>query len=222
MTAKGDFFPRRINDHVPDMQYAADVRFGGIGTIVIPAPAAPDSDGILAAQSIATAVDASSFLGTLTAAAMSKFGRNVTAVASGAATSKVTVYGKDYLGQPMVEELTLAGTVTVKGKKAFKYIDRITAGVTAATTIDVGWGDVLGLPYKSQKLISILVDNEVPGSSGTFVGGLASGTAQSATTDDPRGTYAPHSSQVPDGDRDYELTIIHDTSNLHGDAHYFA
>lgn len=222
MTAKGDYFPRRINDHVPNMQYAADVRFGGFGTIVIPAPAAADADGILDGVSIASAGSTTTFADAYTDDVMAKFGRNVTVVASGAATSKVTVYGKDYLGQPMVEELTLNGTTPVPGKKAFRYIDEIAFGATAATTIDVGWGNVLGLPYKSQKLISELVNKEVPSNAGTFVDGAATGHASSLTSDDPRGTYAPHSSQLPNGAREYELSFMHDTDNLHGDPHYYA
>jgi hypothetical protein len=66
------------------------------------------------------------------------FGRNITVVASGAATSNVTVYGKDYMGQPMTESFTLNGATPVVGRKAFKWVDRITAGITAATTINVG------------------------------------------------------------------------------------
>lgn len=221
MTAKGSFFPRRINDHVPNMQYAADVRFGGMGTVIIPAPAALDADGILVAQSIATAGSTSTFAATLTDAAMAKFGRNVTVIASGAATSTVTVRGKDYLGQPMVEQLTLNGAATVAGKKAFKWIDKVDWGATAATTINVGWGNVLGLPYKSQKLISELVNKEVP-AAGTFVDGLTGGTAQSVTSDDTRGTYTPAAGVVPDGTREYELTIMHDYDNLHGDPQFYS
>lgn len=222
MTAKGDFFPRRINSHVPNMKYAADVRFGGVGTILIPAMVAADTDGILDGQSIATADDTTTFVTGYDPDMMGKFGRNVTVVASGAATSTVTVRGKDYLGQPMVETLTLNGTSAVAGKKAFKYIDSIAWGATAGTTIDVGYGNVLGLPYKSQKLVSELVNKEVPANAGAIVDGAATGHTASATSDDPRGTYAPHSSQVPNGSKAYELTIMHDTDNLHGDAHYYA
>lgn len=221
MTAKGDFFPRRINDYVPNMQYAADVRFGGLGTIRIPAPIVADPDGILAGVSIATAVDTTAFEATLTEDAMSKFGRNVTVVASGAATSNVTVYGKDYLGQPMVESFTLNGSTPVVGLKAFRYIDRITAGVTAATTIDVGWGARLGLPYRLIDAVKEVVDQTVAANAGTFVNAVAIGTSHSATTGDPRGTYQPHSSNVPNGSRNYDLTCLWDTTQLHGEPHFF-
>lgn len=223
MTAKGTYFPRRINQHVKLMQYAADVRFGGMGTIKIPTPLAADADGILNDQSIATAGNTGTFLSTYADSddAMSKFGRNVVVVASGAATSKVTVRGQDYLGQAMSEELTLNGTTTVAGKKAFRWVDKIEWGATAAVTVDVGWGNVLGLPYRSLKILSELVDKVVP-TAGTFVAAPAVGVAQTLTSADPRGTYTPHTSVVPDGNRSYELTFMHDTQNLHGDEHFYA
>lgn len=222
MTAKGDFFPRRINSHVPLMQYAADVRFGGIGEIVIPAPATADADAIYDALAGSAAVTAVNY------EMDAKFGRNVGVTASAAtgANSTMIVRGKDYLGQPMMETITVTnanGTTQQVGKKAFKWIDSLEVGVaTTGATFDVGTGVVLGLPYKSQKLLSELVDKEVPGNAGAIVDGAATGHTSSATSDDPRGTYAPHSSQVPNGSKEYTLTIVHDRANLHGDAHYYA
>lgn len=222
MTAKGEFFPRRINSHVPNMQYAADVRFGGLGTIEIPNTVAAAASGILSALSIAVALTTTEFVDGFSGDKMGKYGRNVTVVASGAATSTVTINGKDYLGQPMTEVLTLTGAVAVAGKKAFKHIDSVVNGVTAATTINLGYGNVLGLPYRLIQSDLETVDKAKPASAGTFVAGLASGTVQSGITGDPRGTYAPHSSVAPDGARDYSITGLWDVSNLHGDAHYSA
>lgn len=222
MTAKGTFFPRRINDHVPNMQYAADVRFGGLGTVVIPAPSA-------AATFVAALAGGASAVTPVNATNDAKFGRNVTVTASAAtgADATIIIRGKDYLGQPMVEQITVTnanGTTTQVGKKAFKYVDSLEVGTPAdgSQTFAIGWGNVLGLPYKSQKLISELVNKEVPTNPGALVDGLATGSAQSATSDDPRGTYAPASQNVPNGAREYELTIMHDYDNLHGDAHYYA
>lgn len=219
MTAKGDFFPRRINDHVPNMQYAADVRFGGVGTIVIPAPRS--------AATLVAALSGNAGVTHVNFELDGKFGRNVTVTASAAtgAASGVTVRGKDYLGQPMVEFIAVAngdGTTAKVGKKAFKWIDSLEVSVaTTGATFAIAEGNVLGLPYKSQKIISELVNKEVPANAGTFVDGIATGATQSTTSDDPRGTYAPHSSVVPNGSREYELTIMHDYDNLHGDAHFY-
>lgn len=220
MTAKGTFFPRRINAHVPNMEYAADVRFGGLGTIDIPAPVSKTDYLLVDGFSIAAAGATPVLLHDGDTGA--KFGRNLTVVASGAATSNVTVRGKDYLGQPMVESFTLAGTTAVVGKKAFKYVESIDYGITASTTIDIGIGDVLGLPYRLEKEVMVLVDHASPASAGTFVAGLARGATQSATTGDPRGTWTPSAATIPDGSRSYELTAKWDVGNLHGDKHFYA
>lgn len=222
MTARGDFFPRRVNNWFASAKYAQDVGEDGLCRVRIPAMIALDADGILAAESIATAVDTTTFAsayddGDVTV--MGKFGRNVTVVASGAATSTVTIYGADYLGQPMMETLTLNGTTPVLGVKAFRYVTRITAGTTGGTTINVGWGNALGLPYKAQKLDAEFVSGVVP-TAGAIVAGSAA--TQTATSADPRGTYAPHSSVLTDGTRYYDVVIYADNQNLYGVQHYFA
>ncbi len=219
MTAKGTFFPKRTNDHVPNMQYAADVHLGK-GGIVIPAMPAASADGILAAHDIATAGATDVLADTYSDASMGKFGRNVKVVASGAATSKVTVHGRDYLGQLMSEELTLNGTTAVLGKKAFASVHAVEYGATAATTIDLGWGDVLGLPYKVIEVDHELVNGAVPSNAGTVIAGLANDTDATATNADTRGTYKPHSSVVPNGSREYKLTALWDDSNLHGNVQF--
>lgn len=229
MTAKGDYFPRRINDWVPNMVYAADVRAAdGMGTIDIPAPAAA-SGNIIAAALAANAVVGTEMFTTGPYQIDAKFGRNVTLTAS-AATGATAVYrirGRDYLGQPMYEDITVAnadGTTPKIGVKAFKWIESIKPfGVTAAAavTLAVGTGTVLGLPYKLLKLISELVSKAVPANAGTVVAGLATGTAQTGTTADTKGTYAPHSSVVPDGVRTYKITAMWDKGNLHGDKQAF-
>lgn len=218
MTAKGDFFPRRVNMWFSGANYAADVRTDGFGIIDIPAPVAADADGILDGTSIATAVDTTTFASTYTDEVMGKFGRNVTVVASGAATSTVTVHGHDYLGQPMQETLTLNGAVSVVGVKMFRHVNRVVAGVTAATTIDVGWGNVLGLPYKLLKSDAEFVSGAVPADAGTLTAG--NDTTVSATTSEPRGKYAPHANNVPNGTRTYRIAGYWDKDNLYGIAHY--
>lgn len=230
MTARGDFFPKRLSQYVRNMRYAADVRDEGYGSLDLQkfskiqsqtAIVAADVDGIMAAQSIAAAAGTSSavFADTYSDEKMGKFGRNVTVTASGAATSDVTVYGFDYLGQEMAEKFVLAGATTVAGKKAFGAITRVDFGNTAGVTINVGWGNVLGLPYKCLRLFGEIVDGIVP-TAGTFVPGVM--VPQTLTSGDPRGTWTPHTSVSPNGERFYNLQILADTRNLHGDAHVIA
>jgi hypothetical protein len=149
-------------------------------------PIAAVAAGVLSAQSIAAAVDTSTFLSDT---ADAPFGRNITVVASGAATSNVTIYGKDYLGQGISESFTLTGAAPVLGLKAFKWIDRITAGITAGTTINVGFGTKLGLPYRMSNVMEETA-NGAEATIGTFVAGVLT-DPQTSTTGDPRGTYVP-------------------------------
>lgn len=216
---------RGVNYYVPKLDYAVDVGLDGLCRADLGVPVALDADGILAAQSIATAGAATTFAAAYNAianAGLAKYGRNVTVVGSGAATSTVTVYGLDYLGQPMAETLTLNGTTAVLGAKCFKWITRVVFGATAATTIDVGWGNALGIPYRATKttLSGELVSGASP-TAGALVAGAAVTTTQTATTADPRGTYTPHSASLPDGVRTYEFVYHADVVNgLHGNRHF--
>lgn len=220
MTALGQFFPKRTNDHVPNMRYAADVGSNGFGRIGLgPALVAADPDGILAAQPTDSAGSATSFAAAYSDDVMGRFGRNVTVDCSGANTDVVTITGRDYLGQLMVENITLNGTTLVNGVKCFARITEVSWLAEAAVTIDVGWGDRLGLPYKIVDLYSELVDGAEPANAGAVTVGPNT-DPQTATTVDPRGYYAPHANNVPNGSRVHELVGMFDHDNLHGVAHY--
>lgn len=223
MSALGDFYPRRTNQHVPLMQYAADVRDSGIGTVLIPACAA-SNDLIYGAALLANAAIGVEMLAT-TYINDAKFGRNVvlTASAANGATAVYRIRGRDYLGQPMYEDITVAnadGTTPKVGIKAFKWVESVKPfGVTSlnAVTLKCGTGNILGLPYKFAKNLSELVSEVVPANAGTFVAGLATGTAQTGITADTKGTYAPHSTTVPNAVRTYRLSCVFDINNLYGD-----
>lgn len=225
MSALGSYYPAGVNEYVPNMSYAADIDINGHIPIdlspLVPMLAA-SATGILNAQSIAAAVDTSTFVTAfannqnVSEAYMGRFGRNVTVVASGAATSNVTVYGTDYLGQPMAESFTLNGTTPVVGKKAFRRITRITAGITAGTTINVGYGNVLGLPYAYIGEGVSYTDDVLNSSQGTFVARVAS---QTLTSDDPRGTWTPAAGNVPDGTRRHKIKYQTLKGNLYGARH---
>lgn len=216
MTAKGEFFPRRTNDHVPNMQYAADVRVNGIGTIEIPTP-------------IAGSASISEVTGTVGKTEVNidtgaKFGRNIIVtpdVAAGAAIT-VTVEGTDYLGQPMIENFAVpaTGTAAVSGNKAFRYVTAVSVSADSAGAINIGTGNKLGLPYRLIDNYSEVVDKVEAATAGAVVAGA--NVVQTATSADPRGTYAPHTSVAPNGERSYELTGLFDRTNLHGNPHFFS
>lgn len=223
MTQQRPEYFNGFNYYVPAMQGAGDLaqllrQRVDLGSVVL-----ADVDGILDDQSIATAVDTTSFAAAYTRDKMGKFGRNVTVVASGAATSAVTVIGRDYLGQPMRETLTLNGTTPVVGLKAFKDIDRVTAAVTAATTIDLGWGTRMGLPYKTRAVERELKD-DVLAAAGTLTAPVVT-DPQTATTGDPRGTYIL--TGTPDGTANFKIDCVFSNEinsngrgGMQGIAHY--
>jgi hypothetical protein len=208
---------RRINNRVEACCYAADVGVDGLTTVDIPAPVAALATGILNAQSIAAAGTSSPVVG-FSPSVMGRYGRNVTVVASGAATSNVTVYGYDYLGQAVKESFTLTGATPVVGKKMFADIVNVAYGLTAGTTINVGYGAVLGVPYKvlGTQITNELISDVTP-TAGALVAGV---TTQTLTSGDPRGTYTPN--LAPDGVRSYRFSCAVDRSNLHGSAHVIA
>jgi len=108
----------------------------------------------------------------------------------GSVDSVVTITGTDTYGATMVEAITMTDTTAVAGKKAFKTLTSISfAAGTEAATADVGWGDVLGLPFyidTKAKIISPAGDGSVEDF--TIVVG---DTDQDSTAGDCRGTVDP-------------------------------
>lgn len=232
----GKYRPRRISGYVPGMQFAADIVHAAPHRVDFGPMAVADADLILNDQSIATAGSTTTFLVDNTDPVNASyatefpngpgFGRCLQVVASGAATSTVTVKGRDYLGQPMSETFTLNGTTPVVGVKAFKWIDLVSWGATGGTTIDLGTTDKLGLPYRMSNVLAEELDDVRVATLGTLVTPSLVDPA-TATTTDPRGTYDPQSTLngtaylagyfLPNGD-------LNSSGNggLHGLAHYYA
>jgi len=168
-----DYYPRNIDQYVPNMEFAADV-VDGAHKVSLGAPATLDADGIWDGVTVGTAggdthtsadykttFDGSSTSVTTTSGMIdATYGRCLTCVGNASTDQVVTVIGRDYLGQGMRENFTLSGTTVQYGLKAFKFVDSTscTAG-TGGSTLDVGWSDVLGLPYASQQILGWTEDN---------------------------------------------------------------
>lgn len=215
-------FMRGINYYVPFMQYASDVDVSGATEASLGVYVAASVNGILTARDIAAVGNTPVFTAAYNDNVMGRFGRNVQVAASGAATSTVTVRGFDYLGQPMTETLTLNGATAVLGNKMFRHVTNVAWGATAATTINVGWGTRLGLPYRAVNavLTKELVANAVP-TAGVLVAGPLQTVAATATSVDPRGHYTPHASFLPDGVRSYQIAYFVDNVNgMHGQRQF--
>lgn len=114
-------------------------------------PAAADTDGIaddLSATDSAASYTSTSFV-TAFQNADNKMDvpRNVTLTGTAGSNHVVTVSGKDIYGDVIKENITLSGTTTIQGDKAFYEITGIDVAAGASgDTFDAGWGNKLGLP----------------------------------------------------------------------------
>jgi hypothetical protein len=217
-TAK--YQPRRVNGYVPNMAYHAGVVHAAPYEVVFGPVAVAAAASILSAQSIAVAGSTTTFLQDNTDPVVAAtqalypygpgFGRNLQYVASGAAVSTVTVAGRDYLGQRMTETITLNGATPVVGNKAFKWIDTITWGATAATTINVGTGSKLGVPFRVMNVLAEMSNKQRVATLGTLANPDTT-DPQTALTGDTRGTYIPNT--TPDGTKVLSAIFLLDNSN---------
>lgn len=180
------------------------------------APEAADADGVCASQSAAGAGDLL-INGALASDGVATFDvpRNVV-ITSGGDDSGITftVYGTDLYGAPMAETLTGGNAGAAAGAKAFKTVSRVAASGASASTVTVGSGDVLGLPYRvgPNGLLAARANNAVD--AGTFVPAVATDPA-TGTTGDVRGTFDP--AVTLNGSNTVQVLIqIHDISTKVG------
>lgn len=172
--------------------YSPDGRRGAILSHLVAvnlgAPDASDTDGIVDGDTVAT--DAATTLTLLTDTLDVPRNLIVDSPDDTEVDGVVTITGTDVHGQVMVEEITANGTTAVAGKKALSGIMSISvAACTSAGTIDIGWGDVFGLPYRvdnKRDIYSPQADGSVE--DWTIV---VADTDQDATAGDARGTYVP-------------------------------
>lgn len=152
--------------------------------------------------------------------------RNITvATSAAAADTVVTITGYDVYKQKMVETITVAsGASSGAGVKAFKYVEIMSiysAGDITSDTLTIGWGDVLGLPYKvtaKSDIMQAWFNGVYETTAPTVVVGDA--TTATATTGDVRGTIDTNSAMNGSAVVLY-MTVNPDTrETLLGTAHY--
>ena len=140
------------------------------------------------------------------------------------------VRGYVYLGQPMLERISLpnGATALVSGKKAFYKVRefRVITPATAAITVNVGYGDELGLPFKGYLDWAKEDGAFVATPNSTLTAAVVTDPA-TATTGDPRGTYNP--TTALNGAKEIWVGLIGDNwvnasgnGGLHGIQHYYA
>ena len=181
--AIGTNFPRRINNYVSAMAYSSDVNYNGATRVNFGAPLAANATQLLNAVSVAAG--ASLDLSAVPAIA-DPFGRNIVLVAGGAMATAAIVYGWDYLGQPIAEQFTMNGATPVIGNKCFKALNYVSYTATA-TTLSIGTGVKLGLPYKTLR-VGYEIGNGVVAAAGTLQAPSLVDPQTNVTTD-PRGAY---------------------------------
>lgn len=177
---------RFTGNYVPAMAYSADVNWNGGTRVNFGAPAA--NNATLVASGVNVAAAATNDLSGV-AVFPEPYGRTVNVVLSGAGTGTATLRGWDYLGQPISESFTLNGATPVAGKKAFKSVNSMQTPTVGAVTMNIGSGPGLGLPYKALRC-QFETANGVAAAAGTLTAPVLT-DPQTATTGDPRGTYAP-------------------------------
>lgn len=159
-------------------------------------PATLLATAVCAAQAVAGAGNAS-INGASASGGVATFdyARTISAKSSdvGDTTQTVTVTGTDYWGQAQTELLTLNGTTTVDGLKAFKTITQVAVSAALTGNLSVGNGDSFGLPYRVNDAGYLLRTGwagAVADNAGTFTAADATSPA-TASTGDVRGTFKP-------------------------------
>lgn len=174
-------------------------------------PVALSATAVCAAQAIAGAANAT-INGASASGGVATFdvARNVSIVSSSASdtTQTVTVTGTDYYGQTQTSRLTINGTTTVNGLKAFKTITQVAVSAAFVGNLSVGSGDTFGLPYRvtdAGYLLRTGWNNTVADNAGTFTAADTTSPA-TATTGDVRGTFLP-ASTAANGSRRLVIAI---------------
>lgn len=223
---KATFYPTRLSQYVPSLNYAADALFGVPNIVDFGAPAVSDSTSGLINKTVGTNATTFSTFTSLGAniplTIADPFGRTIQCTGSTAGANQIlALFGRDYLGQKMQDSsVTLSGTSIVSSLKAFKYLDKVTATAgTTGTALSVGIGGSFGLPYKASSVITEIVDNAKSTNTGTFVAGVGT-NPQLTGSGDPRGTYIP--SVSANSTKNFKVVFYYDQANLHGFAHVAA
>jgi hypothetical protein len=173
----------------------------GLVRVDLGSPLIADVDRICEAQDLTaggTATLTSTIVDLSTGAGAAPFGRCLTVdVSAGTSSEVVTITGTNYLGEVIVENITLNGTTVVAGKKAFATVTSVVVAGDTDGDLIVGDAVLLGLPVFIEDVdewVTELQDGTTA-TAGAFVAGVSS--APTATTGDVRGTYSPNT--PPDG-----------------------
>jgi hypothetical protein len=212
-----DTWNSNVNMHVPGANFSADLDYvTGEYRADYGAVAAVNTAGILSGGSTVTPGSTSTFVADYKAK-MGPFGRQISLVTAAGSTNPVTVYGRDYMGQPIRETFTLAGATPVLSAKMYKSIELVSWSGTGATGFNIGYTDVLGVPYRTIGAQTWL-ENNLAATAGTLVAGLPLASTPTSTSADPRGSV--DFATASNGVINFSLIGLADLSSLYGNAHF--
>ena len=193
------------------------VKLSHLVYVSLGAPITSDTDGLLDGATVATdsvwTYTASDLITSVLDVPRNLIIDSTDATASDAV---VTITGADVYGATMVEQLTMAGTTAANGKKAFKTLTSVSVGLsTYAATIDIGWGNVFGLPFRidSKRYVR---DTRQDNTAEVWTVVVAD-TDQDATAGDNRGTIVP--TATPNAVLEFSCLVV--MPNLHDKAEAF-
>jgi hypothetical protein len=209
-------FMQGVNTYVPGMQFstALNVAEGSVFSLGRPLAAGTPT-------TINIPANASGYLSAPLELTDTPYGRNLVLAVTTALTgsTSVRIFGEDYLGQPMVEDIVVAGGAM---KKAFYRIlgaRGMPGHTTAVAAVTVQRGANLGLPYKGSiewaKEANVFIDL-------AFAKIVAADLTDpaTATTGDTRGQYIP--TAAPDGVKEFIICMRADgavNANNNGGLH---
>jgi hypothetical protein len=106
----------------------------------------------------------------------------------------------------------------VNSLKIYRSLDSLTWTTDAeGISVNVGFTDVLGLPYRTVAVQNWLEDG-VSATAGTFVAGASNSVAQTAGSSDPRGSV--DFSSASNGVKTFSIIGLADLTELYGIAHF--
>jgi hypothetical protein len=216
-------FMQGVNTYVPGMQWSSALNSAEGSVFSLGRPLA---SGV--PTPITIPANGAGFLSDPMVLSDTPYGRNLVLAVTTALTgsTSVRVFGEDYLGQPMVEDIVVAGGAMKKPFYRILGARGMPGHTTAAAAITVVRGANLSLPYKGSiewvKEANVFIDLAFA----KIVPPDLTDPA-TATTGDPRGQYIP--TAAPDGVKEFVISIRADSSvnannngGLHGIKAYAA
>jgi len=191
-----------------------------IAVVTLGSPITSDADGVSTSASI-TAAAGAVIDGALASGGVATFDvpRNVIITSAGDDSAKTfTVTGTDEYGVTVKETITGANADVASGKKAFKTVTAVAISANSASTVTIGTGDVLGLPFFLPGTAHVF--RELQDGSAATAGTVVKGDASkaTATTGDVRGTYDPNA--ACDGAKAFQLMVVGADPTDHGNTQY--